>query len=88
MKVGFEIQNSFDYIRYNVNQIEAFLSSLGASDSFKSSTDAATVRASIKGWKENVLSQRDYNFTLILKYDSGWGASLEEFECVDAERIL
>ena len=60
MKVGFEIYVhsytliSFDYIRYNVNQIEAFLSSLGTSDSVKSPTDAATVRASIKGWKENV----------------------------------
>ena len=31
---------------------------------------------------------RAYDFTIILKCSSGWGASLEEFECVDAEGIL
>ena len=67
------IVNLSNFARYAVDQIEALLSSLGSSDSLKSPNDAAVVRASIKGWKENVCNKPinikpDDGHTLIIKY--------------------
>ena len=77
-------------LRYSVDQIEALLSSLGNKD-LKSPTDARCVRASIQGWKQNVSTYIDqglWSSILILKYVSGWGAVLEEFECLDGKEIF